>query len=53
MKTTPHWYYSVPYAQFTPGLLEKTIIGMNQQPIVCPDRGNRSNRIFGWSKIRN
>jgi hypothetical protein len=32
----------------------ETILGMNQQTIVCPDRsGNRSNRMFEWSQIRN
>jgi hypothetical protein len=46
--------YSVLYARFTTGLSEKTILGMNQQTIVCSDRsGNRSNRMFEWSKIRN
>ena len=45
---------SVLYARFTPGLSEKAILGMNQPTIVCPDRsGNRSNRLFEWSKIRN
>jgi hypothetical protein len=46
--------YSVLYARFTPGLSEKTILGMNQKTNVCPDRrGNRSHRMFEWSKIRN
>ena len=28
--------YSVVYARFKPGLSEKTILGMNEQKIVCP-----------------
>ena len=28
--------YSVLYARFSPGLSEKTILGMNQQKMVCP-----------------
>ena len=45
---------SVLYARFMPGLSEKTILGMNQQTIVWPDRsGNRSNRMFEWPQTRN